>query len=243
MRSYFVVLPLCNGLGNLWLATLPQNGVFFIIISNHHLSGSTIYKAHRHHTRRCWEAREKYSQPEPGMFASCRISTDLPWQNKSHLDKFHYLRSRRGLWGLCIGSVRTKLKNYCYDWFDVFDIRLHVAWSYTSSLQQSFLFDIIPHSVQPSSLRPSSLPSPSPSFLCSVPLFSSHAHTTSTVFPGLSLLFPPTFVVPFILSHLPLDLHMFAMHINRKHLLSRLQPGVDECICKSPLPLQTGISN
>ena len=57
--------------------------------------------------------------------------------------------------------------------------------------RQYFLFDIIPHSVQPSSLRSSSLPSllvlsfPSPPFLRSVPVFSSHAHTSSTSFPGV----------------------------------------------------------
>ena len=52
--------------------------------------------------------------------------------------------------------------------------------------------------VQPSSLRSSSISSfspvlsfPSPSFLRSVPLFASHAHTTSTFFPVLSLWFPP----------------------------------------------------
>ena len=64
-------------------------------------------------------------------------------------------------------------------------------------LRQSLLFDIIPHSVQPSSLRPSSVPSPlyfhfhrPPSY---VVLLSSHhiAHTTSISFPGLSSRFPP----------------------------------------------------
>ena len=46
---------------------------------------------------------------------------------------------------------------------------------------------------------------PSPSFLRSVPLFSTHAHTTLTSFPGISLRFPPTFVVRHILSFLILS--------------------------------------
>ena len=48
---------------------------------------------------------------QPGMFASCRIFPDPPWQNKSLLDKFHYLRPGEDCEGYAFGSVRTKLKN------------------------------------------------------------------------------------------------------------------------------------
>ena len=70
------------------------------------------------------------------------------------------------------------------------DIRLHVAWPYTSSADSLFsLIYINPDIARQSSLVPSSsLPPPlyahshSPFVLRSVSLFSSHAHTTSTPF-------------------------------------------------------------
>ena len=75
------------------------------------------------------------------------------------------------------------------------DIRLHVTRSYTSPADSPFFFYIIPNSVQPSSLRSSSLPSPL--------YFHYHCHTTSTSFPGLSLPFPPLLLCPLFFHFLP----------------------------------------
>ena len=84
-----------------------------------------------------------------------------------------------------------------YSPFSIHSI-LHVAFSPPPPPpRQSLLFYITHHSHQPSYIRPffssSSLviPFPPPSFLRSVPLFASHALTTLTSFPGLSLRFPP----------------------------------------------------
>ena len=86
--------------------------------------------------------------------------------------------------------------------------------------RQSLLFDIILYFVQPSSFRSSSLPSPlyfhfhrPPSFLCSAPLFSSHAHSWTF------FVIPPTFGVPLILSFLILS-SFETPHIHRSLLIS-----------------------
>ena len=109
------------------------------------------------------------------------------------------------------------------------DIRLHVARSYISSAasRQSLLFDIIPHSVQPSSPKASLssfslvLSFSSPYFLRSAPLFSSRVHI------GLPLRHPfldflcgfPTFVV--LLSILSfLILSTSPAHIHRSIFIS-----------------------
>ena len=75
---------------------------------------------------------------------------------------------------------------------DVHYICLHFDWSYTSSPDS--LFSLISPSFYPTIIPSSSsfvLPFISPSFVRSAPLFTSHAHTTSTSFPGLS--FPSIF--------------------------------------------------
>ena len=76
------------------------------------------------------------------------------------------------------------------------DIRLHVARSYTSSADSPFSlissFTLSNHLLlgHPLFLLPCTFITIA-LFLHSVPLFSSHAHTTSTSFPGLYLWFPP----------------------------------------------------
>ena len=81
------------------------------------------------------------------------------------------------------------------------DIRLHVAWSYTSSAGSPFYlmssFTLSNHLLLclPLFLIPCAL-LPSPSFQRSVPLFSSHVHITSTFFPVLSLWSPPHYRCP-----------------------------------------------
>ena len=120
-------------------------------------------------------------------------------------------------------SSSSSLSYFHYYWGSMYNgIHLNVAWSYISSL-----FDIITHSVQPSSLRPSYLLSPlktfpSPSFLRSAPLFSSHAHTTSTFFPGLSLCFLPLSLSP-LLFHFLINLilsSLLTLHIHHSILIS-----------------------
>ena len=74
-----------------------------------------------------------------------------------------------------------------------YDIRLHVAWSYTSSPDSPFSlmssFTLSNHLLLglPIFLV---LSLPSPSFLRCAPLFSSHAHTTSASFSGFFCDFP-----------------------------------------------------
>ena len=84
---------------------------------------------------------------------------------------------------------------YVGSMYDGNAIRLHVARSFTSSPDSLWYHPLL--WVCPtifSRVFPSSfslvLSFPSHSFLRSAPIFSSHAHTTSTSFPGISLRFP-----------------------------------------------------
>ena len=107
---------------------------------------------------------------------------------------------------LCFAITMSSSKSYSH--FHVRsmndDIRFHVAQSYTSSADSAFiLISSLTLSNQLLLGLPPSyslvLSFPSPSFLHRAPIFSSHAHTTSTSFPGLSLRCPHcsfhTFVV------------------------------------------------
>ena len=128
------------------------------------------------------------------------------------------------------------------------DIHVHVAWSYISGEphflpRQSLLFDIITHSVQPSSLRPSYLPSPMyfhfhrpPSY---IGFLSSH-HMPIPLQPLSWSVFAisATFIVPLILSFIILS-SFVTLHVHHSipifcylqfHFLCLLQ-----CPCLCPV--------
>ena len=98
---------------------------------------------------------------------------------------------------LCIHTSSPSSYSHFYVGSKYDAIRLHAARSYTSSASSPFSFissfTLSNHNYLRSSSPPYPLyfSLPSHSFLRSVPFFSSHAHTTSTLFPVLSLCSPP----------------------------------------------------